>query len=362
VTASPSTDAPPRPWVTYALIAANAIAFAIELAAGASPIGPTPQKLVDLGGNFGVLTLHGEWWRLGTAMFLHAGVLHIGINMACLWQGRIVESIFGKAGMIAIYLMAGLVGGLATLARSPEIVSVGASGAIFGVFGAFGAVLWLRRSNIPPEVWHRTVRGMGTFLGLNLVIGLSVPQIDMSAHIGGLIGGGAAGALLLVGRRSAAQRILRSIGLVVLALGIAAAGVLTLPAPDDPTAVLADVARIERQCGDAADDIDAKVRANHLTDAQAADRMEREVLPPWRTMRAELDTIHHPPTRVAPLIAAMRRYVAAQQAAWEALVAALRTSSADKTARIAEWRQKKAAAARAGEALGAEYARLGASK
>src|SRR3954468_408360 len=72
------------PWVTYALIAANLIAFGIEIAAGTDVSKPTVQQLLHVGGNFAPLTKGGEPWRLITAMFLHAGLLHLGMNMLCL--------------------------------------------------------------------------------------------------------------------------------------------------------------------------------------------------------------------------------------------------------------------------------------
>src|SRR4051794_3121075 len=73
-----------RPFMVYALIAANIGVFAVELASGAGAFGATPQHMLQLGGNFAPLTLHGQWWRLGSSMFLHLGVLHLGLNMLCL--------------------------------------------------------------------------------------------------------------------------------------------------------------------------------------------------------------------------------------------------------------------------------------
>src|SRR4051794_11193905 len=87
------------PWVTYALIAANLIAFGLEIAAGTDASKPTAQQLLQVGGNFAPLTKGGEPWRLVTAMFLHAGLLHLGMNMLCLAQARIVEQLFGRFSM-----------------------------------------------------------------------------------------------------------------------------------------------------------------------------------------------------------------------------------------------------------------------
>jgi rhomboid protease GluP len=133
-------------------------------------------------------------------MFLHFGIVHIALNMVCLYQARVVEQLFGHLGFIAIYLLAGLGGGVASLvAGSAYAVTAGASGAVFGIYGAFGAFLVLRRSQIQTDAWQRTARSIGTFLVLNLMIGLTAKGISLSAHVGGVIVGFGVGAALLAG-------------------------------------------------------------------------------------------------------------------------------------------------------------------
>lgn len=191
-----------KPRVTQALIIANVAMFVVELLQGASLLAPAPRDLFRLGGSVPAAVLDGQWWRLGSSMFLHAGVIHITTNMVCLYQARIVEAIFGHARMLAIYLAAGLGGGVACLFFSPaNVVVVGASGAVFGIYGAFATFLLLRRAQIPPEVWQPLVRSLGSFFLLNLVIGVSIPGISLTAHIGGLVVGSAVAALLLLIKR-----------------------------------------------------------------------------------------------------------------------------------------------------------------
>lgn len=118
----------PIPLVSVVLIAINLAAFAITAARGGGWVMPDPDKLVAMGGNLPALTLHGEPWRLLTAMFLHAGLLHVAMNMLCLWGGgQSAEFMFGRRSFFAIYLSAGLVGGIASAARTTMIVSVGSS-------------------------------------------------------------------------------------------------------------------------------------------------------------------------------------------------------------------------------------------
>lgn len=203
--------------------------FAVELAHGASPTSPTPQQLVELGASYPAFTLGGQWWRLIASMFLHFGIIHIAVNMICLYQGQIVEQLFGRLGFLVIYAIAGLGGGIATLlVGNPNAVSAGASGAVFGVYGAFGAFLVLRRARIDPAVWQQTARSIGQFVVLNLVIGAVASGISLSAHVGGLITGFAIAAGLLAGPRFAEQRTVRALALAAAGVVLTAAAVIAL--------------------------------------------------------------------------------------------------------------------------------------
>jgi rhomboid protease GluP len=218
-----------KPWVTYGLIAANVAMFAFELASGAGLGGPTPQQMIALGGDFGPLSAGGEPWRLVTAMFLHYGVIHIGMNMVCLWQIRVVERMLGRAAFFAIYFAAGLVGGLASLVVHFNAVSAGASGAVFGMFGAFTAVMVVRRKNIDPGAWSRTMRSLGSFFALNLVLGLAQSGIDVSAHIGGLAAGFLGAFVLAKTARPGAKALVGAAVVLVVGAGVAFGGLYVLP-------------------------------------------------------------------------------------------------------------------------------------
>jgi len=131
--------------------------------------------------------LKGEWWRLFTAMFLHGGMTHILMNMFSLYLiGRGVEVYFEKKAYVSIYLFSGLIGGLASLYMHPNTVGIGASGAIFGVFGALAGFFLAHRDKIAAHS-REFMKDFAVVLGLNLALGLSIPSIDVSAHIGGLI-------------------------------------------------------------------------------------------------------------------------------------------------------------------------------
>jgi rhomboid protease GluP len=224
----PARD-PWKPWATYGLIAANVAMFGVELAGGAGLGGPSAEAMIALGANFGPLTCGGQPWRLVTAMFLHFGVIHIGMNMVCLYQVSIVERVLGRAEYLALYLSAGLVGGLASLAMHPVSVSAGASGAVFGMFGAFAAAMVARRKRVDPGAWKRTMRSLGMFFGINLVFGLSQRSIDLAAHVGGLAAGFAGGFVLVKTATPTSPPLLRALAVVAIGGAVALGGLHLLP-------------------------------------------------------------------------------------------------------------------------------------
>lgn len=340
-----------RPWVTYGIIAANLFAFVLEVASGASAVNPTSQDLFELGANFAPRTLHGEPWRLLSSMFLHAGLLHIGMNLLGLWQGRVVELIFGRAGFLAIYLGAGLLGGVACLVASPDGIVVGASGAVFGVFGAFGAFLLLRRTTMPEAVWQATVRQMIVFLGINLVFGFTAAGISMASHVGGLAAGFGLGAALLAGASADRQRPARALALVVASVAITAGALVVIRAPVDVGPALAKLDRVETAAIGSYQALMEKSKDGALTDAQVADEIEREVLAPWKAVRAELVAVGEPLARQKPLYELVLAYAASREAVWEASAAVLRATGDARPRAMADFQVKE-------QALAADMERL----
>ena len=123
--------------------------------AGALFRGPSGLRLLELGGSIGYINLPdielgiaaGQYWRLFTSMFLHANLIHLGLNAYALYLfGHTVERELGRLRFALIYLTSGLFAGAVSFALSPPIgIAIGASGAIFGVFGAFFAYNYRRR-------------------------------------------------------------------------------------------------------------------------------------------------------------------------------------------------------------------------
>lgn len=169
-----------KPVVTYGIIALCIIMFIL------SGFGLDSGMLIKYGANVGSLVKNGEIFRLITHMFLHIGFVHLILNMYSLYiVGSRVEDFFGKWKYLLIYFVSGISGGLLSIALNGNVLSVGASGAIFGLFGALlyfgynyrGYIGAIIKSQILPIVVY------------NLLIGFFISGIDIWSHVGGLIGG-----------------------------------------------------------------------------------------------------------------------------------------------------------------------------
>ncbi len=185
----PASTRFPAP-ATAALVVLNVLVFAVMALRGVSILHPTPDQLLRWGANFGPLALDGQWWRLFTCMFVHIGLIHLLLNMWALWDvGFLAEQLYGPRTFLAVYLMSGVAGSLASLARNATIVSAGASGAIFGLAGALIATLYLGKLPVERKALRASLVSLLVFAGYNLVYGFLKAHIDNGAHVGGLVAG-----------------------------------------------------------------------------------------------------------------------------------------------------------------------------
>jgi membrane associated rhomboid family serine protease len=170
---------------TKVLIGINVVVYAVMVATGRS-LSQASGPLFDWGKTHGFLVAQGEWYRLVSGGFLHASLLHLGMNMFLLWLlGQALEPSLGRSQFVGVYLVSLLGGSLGVMLLDPASPTVGASGAVFGLMGAL-TVLQMRSGQNP---WRS---GIGTLIVLNLVITFMVPGISIGGHLGGLVAGAAA--------------------------------------------------------------------------------------------------------------------------------------------------------------------------
>jgi rhomboid protease GluP len=216
---------------TYLLLAINVLVYAAMFSSGPVPalwhqhawgqILTAPfdaDTLVRFGATASDLVRQGEWWRLVTGAFVHVTLLHIALNMWCLWNlGLFGEPLLGRQGLVAVYVLTGTAGMMLSYAWSlltnPGLVA-GASGAVFGIAGILIVLLSNRNLNVPWEELRGLRRQVIFFAVANLAIGMApgvmsmaapvnvgslhldpamLPRIDNTAHLGGFGAGLALG-------------------------------------------------------------------------------------------------------------------------------------------------------------------------
>jgi rhomboid protease GluP len=199
------------------LLGINIAVFVLMVLGGVSAIKPTSESLMSWGANnAGSVVVYGQWWRIVTSTFVHGGVLHLALNMWCLWNlGMLAEPLMGTFGLFAVYVLTGSAGNLlSTLlnwinyapkeAMPPGFpiwlafpAGVGASGAIFGIAGALIILLKSPRLPVPPDELKKIRKSVIYFAAINLFIGFSINfgssrtgvAIDNWAHLGGCASG-----------------------------------------------------------------------------------------------------------------------------------------------------------------------------
>jgi membrane associated rhomboid family serine protease len=171
------------------LLTINLAVFIGMILTSGSLMGFSGQTLVRWGGNFGPLTVGGEYWRLVTTGFVHANLLHIAFNMWCLWSlGQLSERLFGRWQTLCIYLLTGVGGALLSIGYNPGRLEVGASGAIFGIAGALLAGIKFGNLAISAGERKSIISSMIFFIILNFSLGMR-GSVDNMCHLGGFVTG-----------------------------------------------------------------------------------------------------------------------------------------------------------------------------
>eukprot|EP00475_Leptophrys_vorax_P009297 TRINITY_DN16162_c0_g1_i1.p1 TRINITY_DN16162_c0_g1~~TRINITY_DN16162_c0_g1_i1.p1 ORF type:complete len:375 (+),score=89.16 TRINITY_DN16162_c0_g1_i1:81-1205(+) len=194
-----------RPWFTFFIVVANVGVFIYVMWLASwkfesltiNPLlGPSSQILLDMGAKDTAKILNGEWWRLFTPIFLHAGVIHLGMNMMMMKRlGQGIEEGFGFLITSSIYMISGVSGVLTSCVMNPSIIGVGASGALYGLVGSLFGDFVQNHKTILEGKWMYFF-SMVFSLALGMAVGL-LPVVDNWAHIGGLVSGFFLGLILL---------------------------------------------------------------------------------------------------------------------------------------------------------------------
>jgi rhomboid protease GluP len=307
------------------LLALNVAIFGLMLASGVDPMQPSIESLIHWGANYGPRTTQGEWWRMFTCMFLHIGVLHLLFNMIALWNvGGFMEQVLGHTGFLVLYLLAGLLGSMASVAWNPFVVSAGASGAIFGLYGGLLAFL-VRHRDMHQHAFLAALRtNTLAFLGYNVVFGFIIPGIDMAAHLGGLAGGFVCGFALMPAFPFASHLRLWMRGVLVGIVGLLIIIGLSdlLPSAEDVEIRLQQFDSLHTTILTTFNRAITQLQQGKITEAEIVRILEQEVLPSWRNQREVLQqllTLSRLPARQKQLVTRLVEYMSTRQEGWELL-------------------------------------------
>jgi membrane associated rhomboid family serine protease len=315
--------------VTSSVAALNAAVFLFMLF-GAGALAD-PDTLVGWGGSIGPRTTNGEWWRLVTTAFVHAGVLQLVASLAGLVPlGLVLERLVGSFVFAAVYFAAAVLSSLASLSAHPVDVTVGAAGAVFGVYGLL--VAWsiagvFRRAAVTIPL--AAVRSLGppaaVFVLYNLVAG-GIDRADVAGFAVGLL----LGLALVLGVAEDRLPVRRVAAAMAVTLAIAVGWAIPLRGVVDVRPELDRIVVVEDQTVSAYGPAVERYTKGRMTAAALAELIDRTILPELRAARARLGALAGVPREHQALVAAADEYLRLRDESWRLRAEGLRRSDMGK--------------------------------
>jgi membrane associated rhomboid family serine protease len=302
--------------VTPVLAASNIFIFA-RMVAAPGAVGD-PETLVSWGANFWLLTRNGEWWRLVTSIFVHAGLFHLLVNTAVLLQvGLILERLLGRSIVAGVFLAAGIFASLVNLATHPMATGTGSSGSIFGLYGLLiAASVWSVRHRssvtIPLTVWKMLAPGAGIFALYSLASGNLSGTAEMTGLLIGLISGTVL-ARRVSERKPAGRRIAQTMS---GALAIAVLSAIPLSGITDVKPELTRTIGIEDRTASDYRKAADRFRNGRMSADALATLIEETIVPELQVAGARLESLAGVPLEHQGLVADAEEYVRLRAESW----------------------------------------------
>jgi len=305
------------PWavVTPALVIVNLSIF-MRMLFDAGAVSE-PETLIAWGGNFGPRTTNGEWWRLVTAMFVHAGLLHLLVNVAGLIQvGLLLERIVGPLAFAGVYFGAGTLVNLVNLSHYPVIVTVGPSGAVFGLYGLLLALAgWglLRRS--PVTIPLRALKRLGLPAVVFVLYNMATNGLGSPAVVGlatGLVGG-----LLLAKGVNEHKPTLRQVAAVTAAtLVITVVSAILLRGMTDARPEIQRLVAVEDRIAGAYQKAVVQFRKGGISANELAKLIDQTIVPELQAVGTRLTALEGVPSEQQALVAGAEEYLRLRNESW----------------------------------------------
>ena len=316
------------PIVTWTIAIVTAVVFARMLVAPGA-IGDA-DTLVRWGGSFGPRTTTGEWWRLCTAMFVHAGPLHLLLNLAGLVAaGAVVERLTGHLAFAAVYMAAGIFASAVGLSASPSQVTVGASGAVLGVCGLLlGTAFWSALHPSPLRMPLANAARLAPVLAACLAYNAWDGSLPGAAECGGFLVGLGCGLALTQGitERKPRPHLVAAVATIVLVVAFAATAPLRGLADVRPH--IARVVSLEMGTAGLYEEAVARFRLGRMSADALAQLIESTIVPELQTVQARVQSVRKVPPAQQALVANADAYLALRSRSWRLRAVGLRESSA----------------------------------
>lgn len=284
-----------------------------------------PETLIGWGASVGPRTTNGEWSRLVTSLFVHTSFLHLLINVAALVQvGSSMERIFGRFAFASVYVSAGVISSIVSVAMHPVAVSTGATASLWGVLGLF--VAWLIAGavfrsplTVPLKTALMASPAIAAFVLYSMAVGFDgVP--DMA--------GLAIGVLYAVVLAKDAH--LRKPPLLRLGAAMGAIGLLAVPSAfplrglTDVRPELARVAAVEQRTATVYDGAVHQFTRGEIPVGRLADLIQGTILPELQAAHARLNGLRRVPGEHQAMLAAAGHYFVLREKSWQVRADALR--------------------------------------
>jgi rhomboid protease GluP len=319
----------PHRYVTPIIVWTNVAVYVAMMIWGQYGRCGSLESLLAYGAVYSPRIAEGEGWRLLTGMFLHAGVVHLAVNMVVFWKvGMLVERIVGNVAFALLYLASGLTAGVASIHANPGMLGVGASGAIFGVYGGLLGLL---------TRYHVYIR-FGSILKFTLFVLFLLadgfyenhtrqfPRVDMAAHVGGFVSGFLMGAVLAqpLARSVKPDRRHRQAGIAGAGAVIVLAGLISVPRVEDIVTEFISFERAESRLISRYNRALRQLLARQTTESQFLQVIEQQILPEWQKAAERLEALKDLSPRSSQLVQELTTYASLRRQSWELLAEAIR--------------------------------------
>jgi len=305
----------PRVFVTPAFGLLSVVLFVL-MVPGAGPVG-SPETLVAWGGNLGLQTTNGQWWRLVTNVFVHRGMFSLAVNVIGLVQiGLVLERLVGRLAFGGVYVAAGTLASLVSLSSYPVDVSVGASAAVFGLYGMFLVSLvkgWLYplAISVPLTTLKWLAPGTAVFTLYNLVGGgLGGNQIV------GLLAGAGGGFALARGvgdERPSARRVVTAVAATAV---LAVAFAVPLRGVVDVRPAIDTILEFEDRTASTYQDAVKDFRRGRLTSDDLVRLINETIIPELEEFQSRVQSFERVPTEHQSLVSNASEYLQLRNMSW----------------------------------------------